>query len=206
MEHMDCGKRLRKGGLHPSGGVAAGDNYQQRIALIPRMEGRFCGLRSRQSQVRCVKCEARDARGTRSASCLTLGMSRLAEGHLRQTKPNLGGLGYMGKNGRGVGRLRRAARCAKRTQFAARGRQGRDALAANALRRHYKRDRLCETKSEGSSQLSVVGCQQAPDGHAGNCKLRTANYSETPCGVTTNGGKRAKQSQSRGDGSSDKCL
>ena len=44
-----------------------------------------------------------------------------------------------------------------------------------------------ETKPmEKSSQLSVVGCQQAPGGLTDNCEPRTANSGETPRGVTTN--------------------
>ncbi len=57
----------------------------------------------------------------------------------------------------------------------------RTGIQENALRRHYERDRFCETKP--------IGGGDAPSGAAQACR-------RTPCGVTTNGTCSAKQSQS----------
>jgi len=55
-------------------------------------------------------------------------------GVLRETKPNLGGMGHLGKGQ------------SRKTKPILAGGQGRDALATNALRRHYERELFCETK------------------------------------------------------------
>ena len=65
------------------------------------MEWGFYGFRWGEFQVGGVKCEAREASG--QPPYFRLQTSHSAEGRFCETKPNLGGLGHVGKGGPRVG-------------------------------------------------------------------------------------------------------